>query len=908
MTPFANHDERRDFVRRRNERILAQIKEGKRIPALAREHEISDSLIHQVIKRAGLDEERRNNWGDLSVRAVNVLQKRFGFHRLQDFLAAQMTEEKFLLAKGVGFKLLQEVERATGKFSPSEGKTQLGEISHLTPSTREKSSEEESLRREVDRLRRENEELRRRLAPTPDILPEPPLPLLPSDSLPQLTATSPPKDKISLFRTLFKGREDVYPVFWISATTGKKGYSPACEDPWAGKGKPRKYLPLTDEAVQDHLTGKKTLGVYPLLPESTCWFLACDFDKDGWVLDALAYVTAARRHGIPVYLERSRSGNGGHVWIFFAQTVSATSARQLGMRLLRDAMEVRGELDLGSYDRFFPNQDFMPKSGFGNLIALPLQFKRRSEGNTEFLNVDDPALKPFPDQWAFLSKVRRLTTAQLSGLLEKLPRIAAGPGEATRVSEEVRRKHSAPPEARVTWGAMVAVEKSGLPPWLLSRIKHLASLHNPLFYERQNRRFSTFDTPAFIRCYEEDMAHLYLPRGLFEEFKTLMESNGCQLVITDDHPIHAPLGFKFLGALSPIQEKAVQDLMAEDLGVLVAPPGSGKTVMGCAVIARRNVPALVLAHRKPILDQWRKQLTVLLGLKPRDIGQVGGGRRRQSGIVDLGMIQSLKRTETEFFSRYGLLVVDECHHVPAVTFDLRLRRANVRSVLGLTATPERRDGLHDLITMQCGPIRHRMREARSDLDKRLFLRETDFTWASKEALAIQEVFRGLVNDEVRNRQIVEDILKALEGGRRCLVLSQWKEHVRWFERALKEKGRTPFVLSGELGKKERAAILRAIQEKPPSEELLVISTGQYLGEGFDCPKLDTLFLAFPVSFRGKLTQYVGRVLRDFEGKDSAWVYDYVDTRVPVLQRMWSRRRKTYKSLGFDPQEKGRRLL
>jgi superfamily II DNA or RNA helicase len=765
--------------------------------------------------------------------------------------------------------------------------------------------------RELERLRKENDELRRCLGISASQSPRSYNATLEQRSndnrITPLTADSAAMEKVAFFRNLFRGREDVYAVSWTNERSGKKGYSPAVEDPWNfRKDKPRKYLPLTDQVIHDHLTGEKVVGCYPLLKDNSCWFLACDFDKDGWVLDSLAFLDACKRFGVPGYLERSRSGRGGHIWIFFSSPVSAILARQLGMRLLRETMDVRAEVDLASYDRFFPNQDFVPSGGFGNLIALPLQKKSRAAGNTEFINSEDPELCSYPDQWAFLSRVERLTPACLEALLEKIPVIAVGTAMAGTVSSFARKRYPAPKQIRCSLGAMVSLEKSGMPPWMLSQMKHLASFHNPKFYERQKLRLSTFQIPRLVKCYEEDIYHLHLPRGIFEDVRQIAKEAGSEISVVDGRGNLEKLSLQFRGSLTQPQEGAVKKLLAHEMGVLVAPPGAGKTVMGCFVVAKRNMPTVILAHRKPILEQWRMQLMELLGLTSREIGQVGGGRQRRSRIIDLAMIQSLRSIDDleAFFANYGLIVVDECHHLPAFTFESSIKRAPARYFLGLTATPYRRDGLQSIITMPCGPIRCELKDVPADLSLRLNVRETPFSVPTEEHPSIQDIFRDLVRDERRNSLIEEDVIRALNDGRQCLILTQRTEHCRSLADRLMQRGRAPFVLSGAVGKRERSSILEAIENASPQKELLVIATGQYLGEGFDCPRIDTLFLAFPVSFKGKIVQYVGRTLRNFRGKSSVRVYDYLDAKIPVLSKMHFRRLKTYKGLGFEAEGAG----
>ncbi|MPZ93234.1 MAG: hypothetical protein GEU68_16760 [Actinobacteria bacterium] len=601
------------------------------------------------------------------------------------------------------------------------------------------------------------------------------------------------------------------------------------------------------------------------------------------------------------YLERSRSGAGGHVWVFFSAPVPAVAARRLAAGLLREAMIERGEIDLESYDRFFPNQDFVPKGSFGNLIALPLDRTAREQGNTEF--VDPATLEPYPDQWRFLTGATRLAPTGLDQALASLPAVKVGPDALTDQIRSTRNRLPAPDAVACSQRAGLSVDKSGLPPWLLSDIKHLASLHNPQFYERQRLRLSTFRVPRFIRCYREDITHLHLPRGLLEGLKDLLRQAGTRLDLRDNRSMTDEIELSFGGTLTRAQAEAVDGVLKHDLGVLVAPPGVGKTVMACSVIAHRGVPTIVLVHRKPLLDQWRAQITGLLDLPSSAVGQIGGGRNKPTRVIDLAMIQSLTRAEEleKLFATYGLVVVDECHHLPAVSFESVVRQAPGRHFLGLTATPYRRDGLEGIIAMQCGSIRHRIDasgDPAEELTRELLVRETDFALDLTDDTPIQDVFAALVAHEPRNKLICEDVLEALSRGRRCLILSQRREHCRILNQLLRDAGKAPLVLDGSLGKKARDEILLIIDSASSDTELCVISTGQYLGEGFDCPQLDTLFLAFPVSFKGRIVQYAGRLLRTHEGKSAVTVYDYADPAVPVLKKMHTKRLRAYANLGF----------
>jgi len=785
----------------------------------------------------------------------------------------------------------------------------------------------DELRREVERLRAENRRLRSLLGLD---LPEPatadPPTGGPTSSAPaweptlfrdtSASAARVPVDrrssreaKIALFRSLFAGRDDVYAVRWENERSRKSGWSPAVVGGPANARRPdRRYLPVGDAIIEAHLMGRVHVGVYPLLRDDTCRLLACDFDGPTWPLDAGAFVDAARAAGIPAALERSRSGEGAHVWILFGGPVPASAARRIGAYLLREAMTVRAEIDLASYDRLFPAQDFLPKGSFGNLIALPLQGACRRRGTTVFL---DPAtLRPFDDQWAFLSALGRTSPEAINSIAESLREVAAGPREPTYRPPRGRDGPKPPAMIGAEAGTMLSVDRIGLPPALLSALKHLASLHNPAYYEKERLRLSTWQTPRFLRCYGESLDRLLLPRGLREAAAAVVAEAGSRLVVREQRRDPPAIDVHLSATLPAGQQEAFEALCRHDLGVLVAPPGAGKTVLACGVIARRAVPTLVIVDRQPLLEQWRERLVTHLGMDRRQIGVVGAGRSRPRGVVDIAIVQSLARRDdiAEMTARYGFVVVDECHHVPAVTFERVVRQIAAPAWLGLTATPYRRDGLEGLITMYCGPIRHRMGEQTAEetgFVRALLVHPTGHVATPTEgdggaaAGAIQSIFRGLVDDEARTRQICADVAAAGRAGRNCLVLSQWTEHLARLQAQLEVLGLQPDVVHGGVGKKARRLITDRLAAARPGDGVILLATGSFLGEGFDCPPLDTLFLTFPVAFKGRLVQYIGRVLRPIDGKTRVEVHDYVDPRVPVLSRMHTKRLAAYASLGFD---------
>lgn len=722
-------------------------------------------------------------------------------------------------------------------------------------------------------------------------------------ALPPVDDSSPNTLKLELVRSLFAGRQDVYALRWENASSAKAGWSPAVRGGWQrSRSKARRdYLPLTDDVLVAHLRGDAAVGIYPLLEGDSCRLLACDFDGKTWALDALAFLDACRDADVPAALERSRSGEGAHVWIFFSELVPATTARSMGAGLLRRAMARRVELDLASYDRLFPSQDFAPKGSFGNLIALPLHGRARRSGNTVFL--DPSSLEPWPDQWAFLSSVGRLSAGAARAAADALGGLDLGPDLKGWSKWQTAGGPAAPKRVRGQLAGQLSIERIGVPPALVAALKHLASLHNPVFYEKQRMRFSTWSTPRIIRCYEEDFDRIHLPRGLTEPVDALLADAGTTLGLTDVRDDPDPIDVRFEGHLDPVQQRAVDVVAAHELGVLVAPPGTGKTVMACALIARHRVPTLVLCDRQELVEQWRDRLRTHLGLTASQLGQLGAGRLRPSGVIDVATMQTLARRDdpTELFAGYGLVVVDECHHLPAVSFQACVRHAPVRRWLGLTATPYRRDGLEGILAMECGPIRHEIpvgSTAAALLRLDLVVHETLSDPAPEENPHIQDVLRAIADDEERNAQICADVLDAHGSGRKCLGLTQRTDHIERLAAGLAAGGVEPLVLKGGLGKKARAGV-RAALDAPATDGVVLLATGSYLGEGFDWPALDTLFLASPLAWKGRVVQYVGRLLRAHDGKDRVEVHDYVDTLVPVLARMHQKRLAGYAKLGFD---------
>ena len=800
------------------------------------------------------------------------------------------------------------------------------------------SAELAALRALCSRLQDENARLRSLLEATSagqhslkDIPGPAPASVVPIPSDPKagavVTAVSPADAKLALFRELFSGRDDVYATRW-EGRGGRSGYAPACANEWnrALCAKPqvrcaacahRALRPLTDRVVRDHLTGRQTIGIYPLLPDETCRFLVLDFDKAEWRRDVTVVLAACQQAGVPAYVEISRSGCGAHLWVFFAQAIAAAQARRLGSALPTQATAQRHELGLDSYDRLFPGQDTLPKGGFGNLIALPLQRTPRDHGRSVFVDDDFQAVA---DQWRFLASAKRMSAAEVEGALALAVRSGDALGARMVVPDDEEAPWTLPPSGRrleerivgpfpesveVVQANLVYVAKRGLPQAMLDRIIRLAAFENPEFYRAQAMRLPTYAKPRLISCAEEFADHIAVPRGCLDATLELLESHAIQPQVSDQRSDGDPLKVAFTGQLTAPQVAAAEALAAHECGVLCAATAFGKTVVGAWLIAARGTNTLVLVHRRQLMDQWRERLMTFLEMPPGTVGVIGGGRLKPTGKIDIAVIQSLnqKGKVADLVANYGQVIVDECHHLSAFSFEAVMKQVKARYVVGLTATPVRRDGHLPIITMQCGPIRYRTdpKGATSirPLDRLVVPRLTDFAISETSIESgIQAIYSALAADANRNKLILDDVLAAVEKGRSPLVLTERTEHRDTLASMLAGSVANVFVMSGGMGAKKRRAIAEALACLAGDAPRVIIATGRCVGEGFDDARLDTLFLAVPVAWKGTLQQYAGRLHREHSGKEDVLIYDYVDDQVPVLARMHLKRLAGYRAMGY----------
>ena len=785
----------------------------------------------------------------------------------------------------------------------------------------------------IKELEAENAELRNRFGVN----------IMPIEKAPTAMRRLSLHEKVDLFRSFFKGREDVFARRWYSKTSGKSGYQPVCKNEWSqfcdkrtfkcADCPNRKFSPLTDNEVYRHLEGKDddgrdVIGLYVLNEDNTCHLLCTDFDdkncEHGYQNDVLAFVDVCKSWNVPYCIERSRSGNGAHVWIFFEDSVLAVNARRLGYAILTEAMTRNGKISFKSYDRFFPNQDTMPEGGLGNLVALPLQGNARRQGNSVFV---DEAFKPYSDQWEYLLNARKLSvhafermlkeTANVQPLGELSKTCESKPWETPEPTKIERSDFSS--EVVITLSNLLYIPLNQLSSKVLNYLKRIASFRNPEFYSKQALRLSTYQTPRIISCAGIGDEYLAMPRGCEDSVVALLKEKGVPYRIDDKTNHGKPISIHFNGVLRNNQQEAVNILSSKTNGILSATTAFGKTVTAIGLIAKYGVNTLILVHTKALLDQWVKALEQFLTIDTVPEVEDGKRKRRKSlspigtlsstgnkvhGIIDIALMQScISDNEVKsFVKNYGMVITDECHHCSAVNVEQVLRTVSARYVYGLTATPIRKDGHQPIIFMQCGPIRYsadaKAQMKNQSFERLLVPRFTPFRLVGDRDLSFSNIVQLLAEDDYRNMFIVKDVIETLQEGRSPIVLTSRTSHVATLAELLGPHCSNIITLVGSESAKEKRRKMENLQSIPLAEPLVIVATGKYVGEGFDYARLDTLFLVTPVAWKGIVAQYAGRLHREFEGKHDVQIYDYVDIRVPVCESMYRKRLKGYASIGY----------
>ncbi len=762
---------------------------------------------------------------------------------------------------------------------------------------------------------------------------------------------SSPQEKIALYKSLFIGRNDVFALRWFNSKTQKCGYSPVCANKWqSGKCDLKKYscatcpfkenVTLNDSYIFNHLAGKDenfrdVIGLYPLMEGNLCRFLAFDFDNhktneeksssqiENWKADILAVKTVCNSLEIPCYIEISRSGNGAHLWIFFSENISAKIVRNFGTAVLKLAMQNRHSISFESFDRMFPNQDEIPKGGYGNLIALPLQGKSVKQEHSVFVNDN---FLPYDDQWQFLSSVQKIDEKLLRKTLSKIEKsipdftekdesknFTTNSNDIKISSIPTKNRNSILSSKDFTYKIIlnlsncIQIQKAGISEKALSVLRQTAVFLNPEYFKNLKMHLPLYKIPRYIDCSKQTDDFLLLPRGNLTKVLEILKSVNAEYELKDKRETGVKIDISFNENLYKDQKEALNFLLKSENGILCAGMGFGKTVVSSALISERKTNTLILVQSYSLLEQWKKEIKKFLNF---DAGTIAGGKDKSTGIIDIAIVKSLTQKKSDEVKKrnhkYGMLIVDECHHVSAFETENLVGSFRAKYVYGLTATPIRRDGHQKIIFYQCGAILYSTSTKQMNKSQNfahIFIpRFTSFHFAENQTstpLKINNYYEKLIENEARNILITEDVKSAVKNNRTPLILSDRIEHLQKLETLLKDCAQNIILITGHGTQKQKKLQLEKLNSVPNEESLIVLATGKYAGEGFDFPRLDTLMLAFPFSWKGMLQQYCGRLHRNFEGKEEVQIYDYVDFRFPIFDRMYQNRLKGYKQMGYS---------
>ena len=766
-----------------------------------------------------------------------------------------------------------------------------------------------------------------------------------------------------VFFSMFWGRTDVYSRRTIKKSTGEVNYYTQCYNFWKN-GCPRitgskikcqdcqrqAYKELKKEQIIEHLRGisedaTDVIGVFPLLADNTCRFIVFDFDNhekgaerndfantgDLWREEVDSLRKICDINGIDALVERSRSGRGAHLWIFFQKPIEAGLARKFGNALLNKGAEFVNMKSFRFYDRMLPMQDYLPEGSVGNLIALPLQGQALKKGNSAFI---DECWNAYPNQWEVLLSKKKLSKQFIE---DKIKEWVEGSHNIIADCKDIFENDSEKPWEktkhfqkedvdgimRITLSDGIYVDAVNLRPRIQNQIRRMAAFSNPVFYKNQAMGLSNFENYRYIYLGSDEGGFIKVPRGILENLIKECEKAGIEYEIEDKRSKGHPIHVEFIGKLKESQIPAVERLLQNDNGILNAATAFGKTVVCCNVIVKKQVSTLILIQSSALMEQWREALEKFLyideelpeyetptGRKKKRkslVGKLQGAHDSTTGIIDLVMAGSVCKNGVYHrrLKEYGLILVDECHHAASDTIVDILQEANAKYVYGVTATPFRGDGLEKINYMLLGPIRYQFtskdRAKEQGIEHLVYPR---FTRAvaprfSQDRMHPNEAYEIIRNNEDRDELIIRDVKQCVDSGRTPVVLSKYVEHSQRLYQRLINYADKVFLLSGGNSKKEHKEILKRMSQVTTNESMILVATGKLIGEGFDYPRLDTLIMATPVAWKGVVEQYAGRLNRDYDGKKSVIIYDYVDSHISMFDRMYHKRLRAYKQIGYD---------
>ena len=733
------------------------------------------------------------------------------------------------------------------------------------------------------------------------------------------------EQKLEIFMDYFKGRDDVYPYLSINKNNPNvKYYIPACVNEWK-KGVCNKTMgklckacqyrenkPISKDTIKNHIYDNKTIGIYPMLEDETCYFIAFDFDdkknENHVKEDVLAFAKICDDYNIPIAIERSRSGKGIHCWLFFKDKIKAITARKLGSLLLSKTMEIRDSLKIDSFDRMFPNQDFLPKGGYGNLIALPFQTEPIRYENSIFI---DRNFMKIENQWDYLSSLRKLNEEEVFLTIHDLSNATIDIGhEDFDMKKDVKNKKKNdfkfPKEIKVILDDMVYIDKADLSASVKNCFRRLATFANPEFYKKQRMRMSVYNIPMVIDCSKEDDKYLKLPRGTFEYLVSLCETNDVRIETVDKRFKGNKIEINFKGQLREEQQLALNEMLKYDNGILCAPTAFGKTVIGCKLIEERKVNTLILVNKLQLLTQWKERIKEFLDIE--EVGEISGKKKNITNVIDVASIKSIWNNGDvlDITKNYGMIIIDECHHTAAYTFEQAINTGNSKYIYGISATPERENGHTPIIKMQCGDIRYKVDALKFNkqlnIPMKVMVKHSHLSFVDSKIdnYELNEINDFIAKDILRSEKIIRDINNEYNNGKNILVLTERLEHLEYIYEKLNKSTNNVFKYHGGIGKKilkNYDDLTNKLNENNVNK--IIVATGSYMGEGFDDSKLDVLFLTMPISGETRVTQYAGRLHRKNENKKEILIYDYVDDNFPKTRNMFLKRKKTYEKMGYE---------